>query len=769
MTAERPPIDLVLVLHVRKGCPAPVEWRRLLMEAVVVTLGKLGHNDRLAVLADSRARGVRKPEEEMDKELTQSMYAKYWKEVALMQVSDENCRQVQVSAVNKAIRSETLMVTALELANSMLHNREYGDKENRTAYVIVISNSDEQDIGSLLAWRSLSVHAFGFRDAHNARTMCAIASGSPECTYALLDDERGGMTKAFAACIDRITSAGVANMPIEVKLKCERKVVLEAIDAPRISYFISSEKDVGTIWTSTQQACACVPTTKFIVYLKPREGEEKLNNMDLLKFFTVRVKYGHITTANAPDGKLLDGKVVGGNYVVPKVKTMEQRGEVVLVRKGVEIYKEMAAEMVRIKAVKIVADITREEDPNQLIHLVNLAEKLHERWTALLNNSGCGQEAGDLISMLALQMQEMQLRLHNNYFWLEYMLSWQSHQLWQLPLPPLFMDKRATQVDDPPLQLAIFPKDRATPWGNEYTVPRQLKVAVRVTAPGLKRCPVDLIAVLDASCACAAGGEKAQKRLRLLVEATELVMTKLHDHMDRLAIMHVNQPDAASLTSLTDMSEESRNKISAMLKSSLVVVSKPPPAMANENATQTSHWREQLHNKAMKLVRKLLSSASANTALTPPERQSTAAVGGSSNLWKALEGAKQILVNRLQAEKEQRAGFIIVISDSNDDSIIHEAPRRPETDFDYIVHAVSFHDSGPRNTRAMNHIAHCSNGIYAVLDDGQYYDNQCLHLVHQQNNFHSRCVHGCYYQVQPRLRSFEQHSIIWAGLAYNGP
>ena len=106
MAAERPPVDLVLVLHVQKGRPAPVEWRRLLMESVEVALKKLGGNDRLAVLADTRAGGARKPEE-------------YWKEVTLMQVSDENCRQVQVSTVKKAIKSDTLVVTALELANSV--------------------------------------------------------------------------------------------------------------------------------------------------------------------------------------------------------------------------------------------------------------------------------------------------------------------------------------------------------------------------------------------------------------------------------------------------------------------------------------------------------------------------------------------------------------------------------------------------------------------------------------------------------------------------
>jgi hypothetical protein len=58
MVAERPPVDLVLVLNIQKGRPAPVQWRILLMEAVEVALGKLGDNDRIAVLADSRNRSV---------------------------------------------------------------------------------------------------------------------------------------------------------------------------------------------------------------------------------------------------------------------------------------------------------------------------------------------------------------------------------------------------------------------------------------------------------------------------------------------------------------------------------------------------------------------------------------------------------------------------------------------------------------------------------------------------------------------------------------
>ncbi|KAM0898416.1 hypothetical protein ACQ4PT_021961 [Festuca glaucescens] len=585
--------------------------------------------------------------------------------------------------------------------------------------------------------------------------------------------------------------------------------------------------------------------TKFIVYLKPQKGEEKVNNMDLLKFFTVRVKHGHITNVHAPvssdkldrkvvprsdklegmvmprsdmlDGKVvpasskLDGKVTAesgnldnekvvidskkqggdgmalaaesykvdgkvgpesnklegkvvmgsekamkmdkldGSNVVPepdkldrkvamgsnkldveelakpdklvlklKVKTIEHDGKVVLVRKDMEGYKEMVGEMVRIEAVKIVADIT--DNRNQL-PLVNLAEKLRERWTTI-QNSDYGKEAGEagLISMLALEMEEMQTRLHSNYFWLEYMLSWQSHQRWQLPLPWLFMDKRDTQQVDPPLQLAIFPKDRATPWANEYTVPRQLKVVVRVAATGLKHYPVDLILILDTSCGAE---EKTQKRLRLLVRATELVMMKL-GQKDRLAIMHLQSPVAepAPGTTLMAMSEEGRKETSTMLKS--LLVSKPPQAMANQKANQISqYWREQV-SKVMKLVRKLLNIASVNTSistLTSLERQSTSAVGqsvgGSSNLWKALEGAKEILVDRPPAEKKQRAGFIIVISDSNDDSILHKTPMKPKTDSDYIVHAISFRGSGPRNTRAMNHIANSSSGIYAVLDDGQ--------------------------------------------------
>jgi hypothetical protein len=300
---------------------------------------------------------------------------------------------------------------------------------------------------------------------------------------------------------------------------------------------------------------------KFIVYLKrkQKQGEEKVNMEDVVMFFTVRAKYGHITVVHAPD-KQLDGK-----QLRLKVNTIEHDGEVVPARKGAPwANEEMAAEVVRVKAIKIVADITREDRRNQL-HLASLAKELHEHWTAL-QNSPCGKEAAEagLISMLALQMQEMQTRLHYNYFWLEYRLSWLSHQWWQLPLPPFFMDKRAAQAD-PPLQLAIFPKGRATPWSNEYTVPRKLKVVVRVAAPGLNRCPVDLIAVLDASCGA------VEKKRRLLGKAMDLVTTKLH-HKDRLAIIDVQEPAAG--TSWMAMPEQG----SAMLES--------PAAMANEKANE---------------------------------------------------------------------------------------------------------------------------------------------------------------------------------------
>jgi hypothetical protein len=121
MVAERPPVDLVLVLNIQKGRPAPVKWRILLMEAVEVALGKLGDNDRIAVLADSRNRSVETTTLKSNEELKQAMSAKLSKEVegVLMQVSNENCRRVQVSVVNKAIRSDTLVVTALESANSV--------------------------------------------------------------------------------------------------------------------------------------------------------------------------------------------------------------------------------------------------------------------------------------------------------------------------------------------------------------------------------------------------------------------------------------------------------------------------------------------------------------------------------------------------------------------------------------------------------------------------------------------------------------------------
>ena len=63
-----------------------------------------------------------------------------------------------------------------------------------------------------------------------------------------------------------------------------------------------------------------------------------------------------------------------------------------------------------------------------------------------------------------------------------------------------------------------------------------------------------------------------------------------------------------------------------------------------------------------------------------------------------------------QGEEKDRQGFIIVISDSDDDSICME-----NLSSKYTVHAFGFY--GMHNTRAMYHIASSFNGIYNIIND----------------------------------------------------
>lgn len=276
-------------------------------------------------------------------------------------------------------------------------------------------------------------------------------------------------------------------MPIEVKLMCEQTVVLTVVGTPGVSYYISYDKKAGIIWPSTN--LASVTTTNILVYLGDLQRPK-----DLPQLFKVHVKHG-------------DGN-----------KAVDDKLNVQLVEEGSDGSKEVAAEIVRKKAVKIVASIVTMDDKNDLEQLHMAADNLRQQWR-MLESSDCGKEAGaaGLISGLAAQMREMEVRLYNNYCWLEYMLSWHSHQQCQLPLPQPLMENKQS-ANNPLLQLRILAKLDLVQGTTQKGLP--VPVMVRVMAPeaGLamvERASIDLIVVIDANYGLQEK-KKTQERLQLL-------------------------------------------------------------------------------------------------------------------------------------------------------------------------------------------------------------------------------------------------------------
>ncbi|KAL6650334.1 hypothetical protein ACP70R_009259 [Stipagrostis hirtigluma subsp. patula] len=740
-TEQRMPVDLVVVLHVHEDSNVPKNWRKLLMEAVDFIVQKLDEKDRLAVLP-------------YDHSLTFLAQRD-----ALMKTPDQ-----------KAIRRDrSSLGGVLNSANTILYDRKLEDKERRAGHIIVISNSNE-DTGSLLAWKFRSVHTFGFRDARNARTMHSI-SRNRGCTYAVFDDEHGQITKAFLSCINSITSA-VATVPIEVKLKCGKEVVFSAIDTPGASYIISDDKKDAIIWPSAH--LVDVPTN-YVVYLSHQRQD------DLTERLTVDVRYGNVS----------------------------ERVNLQVVTEGMDGSKEVAAEIVRSEAIRIISDIiTIDENDREQLH--EAADNLRQR-SAELKSSDWGREASKevLISRLAAEFREMEIRLYNNYFWLEYMLSWLSHQRYQLPLPQLFMENQS--MDDPLLPLEI----RGTIKGHQERLPvlMQLK-APEAGLAKVKRASVDMIAVLDASYGAKQMEQKTQQRMKLVIKAKEmekehnkakemfdklqkwqkllenakddkslqkqemkdritqkrlemnsiankmntlhnqiketekdlemvventqqrlqlfnkaldLVMKKLSDK-DRLAIIPVQFSVTNPATGLLKMSKQGRSKISATMNSLVDHI-----VQELTTATQTSH-RMELLNKAKKQVQNCHKIATMLSSPKPTHTESQgmtsmtghlAGAGGRTELGKALIDAAKILDER-HGEEKDRVARIILISDSDDDSICKEG-------IDAKYNILAFGILATHNVRALYHIVKSSNGIYGILNDARNQITEdftdCIHNI----------------------------------------
>ncbi|CAL4990642.1 unnamed protein product [Urochloa decumbens] len=350
---DRIPIDVVAVLDVgySHGALAPANRMCLLNRAMDFVIRKLNSQDRLAIIATPKI-----GEEETLMAMTSDGQRKAMSRVKALAASGDN----------------KLVLKALTKAGAILDGRTEEEKK-KEGFIILISDGEDSSICLETLNPMYPVHAFGFRDAHNAGQMHHIAK-STSGTYCVLNNEHDQITEAYTACIS----------------------LIDNVDRKR-----------GSINVGALQAGAA---RSFIVYM---HGVEEKEHDELAKLLSVRVE----------------------SYAGLRAEEREKAGEVVIARRGVDGSRKVAAEIVRIKAVGIVGGILDRYSGNGLTGAA--ADELWEKWINLKSTEyGREASDACLTARLDAEMEEMVATMRQGSG-LSYMVSWHTRQLLQhLPPQP---------------------------------------------------------------------------------------------------------------------------------------------------------------------------------------------------------------------------------------------------------------------------------------------------------------------------------------------
>ncbi|CAL4990645.1 unnamed protein product [Urochloa decumbens] len=385
---DRIPIDVVAVLDVgySHGALAPANRMCLLNRAMDFVIRKLNSQDRLAIIATPKI-----GEEETLMAMTSDGQRKAMSRVKALAASGDN----------------KLVLKALTKAGAILEGRTEEEKK-KEGFIILISDGEDSSICLETLNPGYPVHAFGFRDAHNAGQMHHIAK-STSGTYCVLNDEHDQITEAYTACIVSIASVVAARTKIYIAYTGrEATTTFSDIKSGTFKSLIDNvDRKRGSINVGALQAGAA---RSFIVYM---HGVEEKEHDELAKLLSVRVEF----------------------YAGLRAEEREKAGEVVIARKGVDGSRKVAAEIVRIKAVEIVGGILDRYSGNGLTGAA--ADELWEKWINL-KSTEYGREASDacLTARLDAEMEEMVATMRQGSG-LSYMVSWHTRQsLQHLPLQP---------------------------------------------------------------------------------------------------------------------------------------------------------------------------------------------------------------------------------------------------------------------------------------------------------------------------------------------
>uniref|UniRef100_A0A0E0MHQ7 VWFA domain-containing protein n=1 Tax=Oryza punctata TaxID=4537 RepID=A0A0E0MHQ7_ORYPU len=326
--------------------------------------------------------------------------------VVLLNMDAEGRIKAVARVQSLAAAGDNKLSTALEKAVKILEGRKEVEK-NRAGFIVLISDGDDSSIFRATMNPTYSVHAFGFRGAHNARALHFIANTSTG-TYGVLNDEHDGITDAFAATIDSITSIVVVQTVVNISSGGEpTAATLLAIESGRFRSHIDDDRKSGFVMAGALHAGA---VRSFLVYVDHVGDGERDKLPSLL---TVRVEYVNLSSASENS------------------KEMKLDAQVVIVRKGDENSRMVAAEIIRVEAMRIVGEILDRYKDNGK-GFTGAADELHEQWRRLMESSEYGGEAGDgdgeascPISGLAAEIKEMEDSIRR-CSGVSYMLSWQT-------------------------------------------------------------------------------------------------------------------------------------------------------------------------------------------------------------------------------------------------------------------------------------------------------------------------------------------------------
>ncbi|KAL5204885.1 hypothetical protein ABZP36_009756 [Zizania latifolia] len=382
---RRVPVDLVTLLDISCAGGAPARRLDLVRKAMDLVIGRLGAEDRLAIVP---------------------FHSSVVDSTGLLEMSVEGRSAATRKVQSLAVSGGTKLFPALNMAVEILEGRRWEEKSARVGFVILISDGDDRTIFRETIHPKYPVHAFGFRYAHDARAVHYVADNTSG-VYAVLNDEHDRMTDAFAACVRRVTSVVAVEAQVDLTCGAYSRASLLAVDSGHYKSYVDDNRRSGFIYAGV----LCSGDVKnFLVYV---DVDREADCTDVTELLTV-----HGTCQDAARRK--------------DILHLDERTAVVQRRDKIPVVsRDVAAELVRVDTIKMVSCVLdRFKDKGNGVACA-AATELRQGWARVKISDDARAAGAASLTVLEREMEEMEATLLRGSG-LSYMLSWLTRHELQL-------------------------------------------------------------------------------------------------------------------------------------------------------------------------------------------------------------------------------------------------------------------------------------------------------------------------------------------------